>query len=382
MKIVYCIPSCYNSGGMERVLSVKANYLADKMNYEIVIVTTGQGNRKPYFDHSSKIQFVDLDVNYNEIETLPIYRKWFILKDKRILHKKRLKDLLYKIKADIVVSMFTHETSFLYKIKDGSFKILELHFSKHFRDLHNKYNHASLFIKIIGKVLNYRDFLAAKKYDKFVVLTEEDKRNWKGFSNIEAISNPIFFVADEKADYHSHQVIAVGRLCAQKGFDFLIPIWASIDVVLREQWHLTIYGSGPDYNKLINLIEHFQLSDSVTIHQPIKDIKTVYKESSILCFTSRYEGFGLALMEAMSCGLACISFDCPCGPSEIISDNRNGILVQSFDTKTFAVRLMDLMHNELKRKALGENAYSSIRHLYSEDVIMQKWVTLFSQLAK
>ena len=382
MKIVYCIPACYNSGGMERVLATKANYLAEKSGYEVTIITTGQKGKEPYFHFSPKIRLIDLGINYDDIEGLPIYKKWTCLKDKKKLHKQKLGKVLLDIRANIVISMFTHETSFLYKIKDGSIKILELHFSKHFRDLHNKYNHANILKRCIGKILNQRDFNSAKKYDRFVVLTHEDKKAWKGFSNIEVISNPIPFVADEPADSLSKNIIAIGRLCPQKGFDLLIDIWSKVDESLRQQWHLTIYGSGPDYDTLMQSIEQHKLKESISICNPVKDIIAVYKKSSIMCFTSRYEGFGMALTEAMSCGVACISFNCPCGPSEIILDNYTGRLIQAFDTNDFAAKLTDLMQDENKRSELGKNAFHFIRESYNIDTIMNKWLNLFSKITQ
>lgn len=378
MKIVYCIPSCYNSGGMERVLSIKANYLASH-NYDITIITTSQHSKKPYFPLSSAIRLIDLEINYDQIEKLPLYKKILPLKNKKSLHKKRLQEALENIKADIVISMFTHEVSFLCKIKDGSTKILELHFSKHFRELDDKYNKATFLKKLSSKILNLRDFHAAKKYDKFVVLTKEDKEDWGKLSNITVIQNPIPFNHNNRTNLHSKNAIAVGRLCSQKGFDMLVEIWSKIDSEIRSQWHLTIFGAGPDEQKLRNLIFKYKLAESISIHAPVKNIEDEYLKCSIMCFTSRYEGFGMSLFEAMSCGLACISFNCPCGPSEIIN-KKNGKLINAFDTATYASELTELMLNEDLRKNLGTNAIVDIHEKLAIDVVMQKWINLFNTL--
>ncbi|HIZ85035.1 MAG TPA: glycosyltransferase family 4 protein [Candidatus Coprenecus stercoravium] len=379
MKIVYCIPSCHNSGGMERVLSVKANYLAQC--HDITIITTSQHNKEPYFTFSSNIKLIDLDINYDDLENLSPYKKIFYLSKKKALHKKRLKTVLHSIKADIVVSLFTHEISFLYKIKDGSSKLLELHFSKYFRNLDDKYNNANILKKTISRLLNYRDFNLTKKYNKFIVLTQEDKLDWKGLKNIDVIPNPISFSSNIKTDYHSKEVIAAGRLCPQKGFDLMIKIWSKLNKDIQEQWHLTIYGSGPDEKLLQELIYSYNLEKNITLHAPVKNITHEYLNSSIFCFTSRYEGFGMTLAEAMSCGLACISFDCPCGPSEII-DHQNGILIKSFDINSFVSKLEQLMQDESLRKNIGEKAYYSIRSQFSLEKIMQKWLNVFNDLKK
>lgn len=382
MRIVYCIPSCYNSGGMERVLSLKANYLADKMGYEVYIVTTGQKNNEPYYPMSKKIRFIDLGINYDELESFPIYKKIYYKLLKQYEHRKKLEQLLSRLSVDIVVSMFTHEMPFLYKIKDGSAKVLEIHFSKQFRTLHNYYNHVGWVTRVLGYYLNYRDCVAAKKYDQFVVLTQEDKLSWKGFSNIRVIYNPMTFMPDSVSDYKAKSVIAVGRLCAQKGFDTLIDIWNRIDPELRKSWTLSIYGSGPDYDLLNKQIRDLDLSQEVKLCSPTNDIASVYEHSSILCFTSRYEGFGMAVIEAMSFGLSCISFNCPCGPSDIIENGVNGFLIKSFDCKAFAVKLSELMNNESKRKEIGERAFETARNKFGIEVIMKQWVDLFLMLKK
>lgn len=382
MKIVYCIPSTYNSGGMERVLSVKTNYLADIKNFDITIITTSQHNYKPFFPFSHKIKLIDLGINYDDITGLSYFKKWTYLRKKKKLHKALLVKVLNEIKADIVISMFTHETTFLYKINDGSKKILELHFSKKFRQYNDKYNNTGILKKIISCYLNFRDFQSAKQYDKFIVLTNEDKKEWKNFKNIEVISNPIFFDCKEVINNNSNEIIAVGRLCPQKGFDLLIKIWAKIEKGLRDKWHLTIYGSGPDYDKLQDKINRYKLNDSISIHPATKDIESVYNNSSIFCFTSRYEGFGLSLLEAMAHGLPCISFNCPCGPSEIIDNNHSGILINSFDTDEFSSKLTKLMSDSELRARLGHNAYTSINANYNINNIMSKWLTLFSDITK
>lgn len=382
MRIAYCIPSCYNSGGMERVLSLKANYLADKMDYEVFIITTGQKNNKPYYPLSPKIQLIDLGINYSDIEHLPLYKKIHWVFIKRYKHRKLLSRTLYQLKADIVISMFTHELPFLYKIKDGSSKVLEIHFSQQFRTLHNLYNHANWIVRLLGCWLNHRDQISARKYDRFVVLTREDKATWKNFSNIEVIYNPTTFIPSERADYRSKKAIAVGRLCAQKGFDMLINIWNSIDKKSRCGWSLSIYGSGPDNQSLHQQIKSLGLETEIEIYPPTCNIAEVYKNSSILCFTSRYEGFGMVVVEAMSFGVVPISFDCPCGPKDIIANGSNGILIRSFDQKEFASKLAELMNNENQRKQMGENAITSIQEKFEISSIMKQWVNLFQSLRK
>ena len=129
MKIVYCIAGTYNSGGMERVLANKANYLVRK-GYEVVIVTTDQRGQKPFFSLDQCICCYDLGINYEENNGKSFVNKLIHYPFKQWKHKKRLSALLKELKADIEISMFCNDASLLPSIQDGSRKVLEIHFSR------------------------------------------------------------------------------------------------------------------------------------------------------------------------------------------------------------------------------------------------------------
>ena len=379
MKIIYCIPSCHNSGGMERVLSVKANYLADVVGWDISVITTEPVSQNNHYQFSSKIHFYNLDIHYKEIENISLWKKTIMVLKKKLQHKKKLQELLFHLKPDIVVSMFTHDVSFLYKIKDGSKKVCELHFSKKFRKLHNESNHAGIANRMISYYLDHRDFKAASHYDRFVVLTEEDQKTWYPLKNIKVIYNPLPFIAEQTANIHTKKVLAIGRLCPQKGFDMLVDIW---NVVCKniEGWELNIYGDGPDYAALDSKIKQYSLHKTIHMYPATTNIQSVYLNSSIFCFPSRYEGFSMALMEAMSYGLPAIAFKCPCGPSEIIENGINGILVENKNINDFAYELQKLMKDEKLREEYGIRAAMETKYKFNIDHIMKQWVSLFNDL--
>ena len=162
----------------------------------------------------------------------------------------------------------------------------------------------------------------------------------------------------------------------------LINIWNSIDKKSRCGWSLSIYGSGPDNQSLHQQIKSLGLETEIEIYPPTCNIAEVYKNSSILCFTSRYEGFGMVVVEAMSFGVVPISFDCPCGPKDIIANGSNGILIRSFDQKEFASKLAELMNNENQRKQMGENAITSVQEKFEISSIIKQWVNMFQSLRK
>ncbi len=366
MKIAYCIESAYNSGGMERVLSLKANYLCEKLGYDVYVITTDQASHSNFFEFSDRIKFIDLDVGYKELAGKPFVRKTYLYWKKRRMHYARLKNVLDGLNADIVISMFGKEASMLWRIKDGSRKILEFHFSKYMRLMVQQ----SAAMKAINLFRTLMEDIFARHYDRMIVLTQEDGKSWKRFRNLMVIPNPTFMHPDRPAALDNKRVIVVGRLCHQKGLDMLVSAWALVHQS-EPDWHLDIYGSGEWKESLERQITECGLDTSIRIHQPVTDIQSIYMESSILALTSRYEGFPLVLTEAMGCGVPVVSFACKCGPRDIIKDGYNGFLVRENDVKGFAEKLLHLMRRRDIRKEMGKNAMSSAQE-YDMEIIMKK----------
>ncbi len=373
MKILYCIQATYNSGGMERILSLKANYLADILNYDVYIVTTDQNDKPNFYFFSPKIKFVDLNIGYSNINGSNLLKKILVRHKKILLHKKKLYDLLLTIKPDIVISMFGREVDFLWKYKDGSKKVLEFHFSRYVRIKRKQ----PLPWKIISLFNTYKDNIFARKYDKFVVLTKEDSNYWKKCPNCVCIPNPAINLRAQTSSCENKRIIAVGRLSYQKGYDTLLKIWYLIENKVPD-WSLHIFGGGELELELKKQISKFKLQ-SVIIHKPTSNINKEYLSSSVFVLSSRYEGFPMVLLEAMSCGLPVVSFACKCGPRDIVKDGYNGFIVEEGNNRKFADKLLYIIQNESCRKAMGRNAKESVK-LYNMDDIMAQWDTLFKSL--
>lgn len=373
MRIVYCIAGTYNSGGMERVLANKANYLSD-IGHEIIIVTTDQMHRKSFFPMSPKIQMYDLDINYEENFNSGFIGKSIAFVKKQKIHRKRLTYLLGKIKADVIVSMFCGDVYLLPYMKDGSKKVLEIHFSKYKR---LQYGRKGL-LRLVDHIFTYRDKKIVSLYDRFIVLTDSDAQLWGKLSNLQVIPNFLPFESDARSNLTNRQIIAVGRLDYQKGFDNLINIWKKVSE-RSEGWVLKIIGDGPLRTQLLNQIANMGLKDRIILQNATSDIVKEYLNSSILVMTSRYEGFGMVLLEAQSVGVPTISFDCKCGPGEIIVDSRNGYLIPEGQFDMFADKLLDLINDSVKRYRMGEAAYEDSAR-FSAKNIMGKWITLFESL--
>lgn len=375
MKIVYCIAGIFNSGGMERVLANKANYFAEQ-GHEVTIVTTDQNGRVPYFSLNPAIQQIDLGINYFKIQNLGIFSKIKAYTKLQRKHKAILYNELKRINADVVISMFDHEVSFLWKIKDGSKKIVEIHFSK-FKRI--QYGRRGLW-KWIDRYRSWKDEVTVKRYDKFVVLTQEDRAYWGDLKNIQVIPNANSFEPATTASLLKKQVLAVGRYDHQKNFEDLIKAWELLSKEYPD-WILNIFGQGDLREVYEKLISAYGLQKKINLCAPTNDIESVYLDHTILAMSSLYEGLPMALLEAQVCGLPMVSYACKCGPKDIIEDGVNGFLVPENDFRVLSDRLQILMGDEMLRVKMGK-ASKRLAQRFSNENVMLQWNLLFDKLTK
>ena len=377
MKLIYCTHSLCNPGGMERVLLNKVTWLCANTDWEIKIVTTDQHGRPLFYPVPDGVVMIDLDINYSNDNDKGVLTKITGYLRRRRLHKERLTELLMREKADVVVSLYPSESSFIPSIKDGSKKVLELHFNKFFR---LQYNRTGL-LGLIDRWRTRQDERIVRRFDRFVVLTEEDKGYWGDMPNIQVIPNAALFMADRYADMSRKRVIAVGRLDYQKGFDRLIDAWQIVcSTGLFQEWRLDIFGQGEWKDMLKARIKEYGLQNSLHLNEPTKEIAKEYADSSMLVMSSNYEGFPMVMIEAMACGLPVVTFDFKCGPRDIIKDEENGLIVPDGDIQALADAMMRLMANESLRQTMSVEA-RKVTETYSEEVVMGKWVSLFEGLA-
>lgn len=376
MKIIYCTHSTYNPGGMERVLLNKVTYLSQLPGWEVAVVTTDQHQRPPFYPFPEKVRMTDLEINYSEDNEKGAWKKITGYLRKRKEHKRKLTALLLKEKPDIVVSLYPSESSFIPDIKDGSKKVLELHYCKFFR---LQYGRKGL-LGWIDKLRTRQDEQIVRRFDKFVVLTNEDRGYWGDLPNIEVIPNAAMHVSDAYSDVMNKRVIAVGRLDYQKGFDRLIQAWELVQHTGKfTDWKLDIYGQGEWQEMLQQMIDKAELQNTVCLNRPTKQIGEEYVKSDMLVMSSNYEGFPMVMIEAMACGLPVVSFDYKCGPKDIIQSGINGLLVPNGDIQALADAMMKVMEDEAYRKMLSLNARKVV-DTYSEQAVMAQWIRLFTSI--
>jgi glycosyltransferase involved in cell wall biosynthesis len=214
--------------------------------------------------------------------------------------------------------------------------------------------------------------------DAVVVLTASDAKHYSFHKNIKIIPNSLSFLTEKKSELTNKVVLAVGRLTYQKGFDLLI---SAISLIKSEcnGWEVKIIGSGEDEDKLREQIKILHLGDIIRICPPTNAIIQEYLEASIFVLSSRYEGLPMVMIEAQSCGLPIVSFDCTEGPAEIVHHNEDGLLVENGDIEGLSKALLDLMQDQERRIRFGEKAIQSANTYKSENVF-RLWDSLFSNL--
>lgn len=376
-KIVYCVPSLYIPGGVERVLTLKANYFADQLGYDVTIVLTDGKDKAPAFPLSDKVKVVNLDINFDELWDCSFFKKACLYFVKQRQYRRKLESVLMNIRPDITDSLLRREINFINSIRDGSKKIGELHVNRsNYRNF--EANETNLLKNLFARFW-MRDLIRhLRKLDRFVVLTEEDKNAWSELDNVVAIPNPVSFQTTEVSDLSRQRVIVVGRYAYQKGFDMLLKAWKIVEQGCQD-WSLAVYGSGErePYERMIDSLGIDRSRCHLYGNTP--EIQKAYLESSIFAVSSRFEGLSMAMLEAMSCGLPVVSFACPCGPRDVISDGENGILVPKEDYEQLARGVLRLIQNPGLLKEMGRKAKSRAGD-FKMDVLAGKWVALFNSL--
>lgn len=377
MKLVYIFGPFAAKGGTERILCDKMNWLAEVAGYEIVFVTYEQGNHPFAYPLSKKIRHVDLNTRFFTVSTMPLLKKIYFKITLPRLFKHRLRQLLDEIQPNLVIST-TYSLALFREILSMPYRhVVESHVY-YGRLLQSIFTH----IPWLDRKISQHLLKMLKRCEKVVVLTHKDAACWKDYDNIEVIHNVVTNYPEKITDVADRpkRIIAVGRLHAQKGFDLLIQSWQLI-AARHPDWQLVVYGHGGDLQKLQQQLEKAGLTSSMTFAGTTDNIYKEYQNSAFYVMSSRYEGWGLVLVEAMSCGLPCVSFDCPYGPSDIIRDGEDGFLVENGNIQQLAEKIELLINNKELRERLGVRARLNAAR-FTSDNIMPQWTKLFETIVQ
>lgn len=376
-RIVYCTPSLYMAGGVERVLTLKANYFTEHLGHDVIIIITDGGGKPFFFPLSDKVKVINLNINFDEIWHRSLFTKVVLYFHKQQLFRKRLSTELTSIRPDVTISTLRREINFITSIKDGSKKIGEIHINKsHFRNFSPD---KSSFIKRIFSKIWINDVVGKiKKLDRFVVLTEYDRIDWKEIPYVDVIPNPLSFYPVESSNLHSKRVIAIGRYLDDKGYDLLLRAWSIVEKLCVD-CELDIYGDG-DKSFYVDLTKELHLDrNRCRLHGRVSDVMSEYMRSTLFICSSRYEGFCMGIIEAMACGIPVVSFDCEWGPRSIIRNGEDGLLVDNGDFDQMAHAIVALLNSPKRLLEMGRKAKENVRR-FEIGKIAEMWANLFDEL--
>lgn len=385
MKICFITDSIFSYGGVERVVSVIASSLTS--NHEVDVLCTKDRfpiNRELY-NLNPKVN-INIDSSIKKKDTISHLFSGFgrkLNKKTGILNNKSMLQLSEKSYFPEVI-----KTNFINYLNNKNYDVVigvEGYYSVLLGIICN-----NLKSKVIGWQHNsyYAYFNTPNKYnwrqdelfekyirnlDKYIVLTDEDKCCVeKMFSaNCVRIYNPLSFNSAIKSNCTEKNIISVGRLVKeQKGFDLLTEAFAIIAPKCSD-WILQIIGDGEEKENLNNLVHKLNMEKQIKIQPFTNHIEDYYLNSSIFVSSSRWEGFGLVITEAMECGVPVVAFE-NSGPKEIINkNNENGILVPRNDISALASAILDLIKDEDKRKRISKESIERAKDFKIENIIKQ-----------
>ena len=364
MKIAFLIGSMAESGGIERVTANLANMWI-KLGYKVDVVVLDK-NETSFFIMDSKVKIISLNIeNYDSLFNMA---KWYI----DIL--KKFRKYLKNNKPDIVFGIWTSMATSA--IMAASFLKIPVVACEHIA-----------FCEVRKSLQFLRKFIYPFA-NTIVSLTDTDSALYKKMnSNSLTIPNAILNVENNQpVNNNSKIILAVGRIVPQKGFDLLILAWAKIAARYPE-WKLKIIGRKDDKHKvyiesLYSLIRQYNLSSQIIIANPTSNIFHEYKNAEFFVMSSRFEGLPMVLLEAMSVGLAVISFDCPTGPREIIEHKQNGILVEKNNIDALSESITQYIEDKDFRSKMAMNAQKHIVVNFGEEKVCTMWKSLTDKILR
>lgn len=381
MKVLYIINKMTNLAGIERILTCKMNYLSEKTDYQVFLTTYEQNGSALSFPLNPKIAYQPMNAPMPQRENHSFICWLISYYHARKLFRKEIKILLEELQPDILIC-----TNYSFQVLDIILSIsqklkiktvLESHTKSETVSMAYKFQYHQQLYKLI-RIWDKKLLRSLKHCQCVVTLTKQDVPFWQqNAKKIEVIPNILTITPKHVTNYNVKRVISAGRYMTEKGFDRLLSAWHLLPD-LYSDWSLFIFGD-EDRTPYQRIVDSYHLNGKVHLMPATDNIAEEFSKSSLYVMSSRYEGFGLVLAEAMSCGLPCIAFDCPYGPREIITNGDDGILVKDGDIEELATQMQHLMSNADLRKAMGENAIRNIARFHPESII-KRWENLFEDI--
>lgn len=377
MKIIYFHDAIARLGGVERVFVEKMNYLAEKYNQDVYLITTCQGNHPLAFPLSSKVKHIDLSVRFHTKYQYSLPKRLYVgWKMNRELVVK-LNNIVNEINPDIIITTSYYKADTICQLKYRAKKIIESHAPRGYLGNNDGVNRS--YVSRIYRKWQFNNYYKSveKQSDTIVTLTKGDARNWKS-GGVITIPNIVDLQNKMHSSLKNKTALFAGRFLYEKGLSRMLEAW-KIVVDKRNDWTLKLVGEGEQKEVLVKQCKMLGIENKVVFEGVTSNMVDEYCNASLFLLTSRFEGFGLVLAEAMQCGVPCVSFDCPHGPADIIDNEQNGILVENGNIEEFANAVLKLMEDEELRIKMGKAAIEKAKN-YLPETIMPQWIKLFNQL--
>lgn len=364
-KIIFCVRNMKMVGGKERAVANLANALTTL--YDISILNL-EGNEESFYPLKNQVRLFTLNILSFLGSGKNIYTAYLFFKGVKALAQfiKREKPSIL-IGNDFLINIMLVIAKYRARSK---VKIIG-------------WEHISLEEPIISarkQLQRLRDFFY-KKLEALVVITKSDA-DFCDRTGIKAflISHPKSFTFDGTVDYAHKNILTIARLSYQKGLDLYLQLIASLKHNMNG-WMFTLVAKEDDIKmaELEKMIAQYDVGSYINIQTPHSNVIDFYKQASIYLLTSRYEGLPLTLIEAQTCGLPCVSFDCKTGPSDIITQNVDGFIIPPFRITEMAEKLSMLMQSEELRERMGKDAQKASER-YDEAPIIASWYQLIDHL--
>lgn len=378
MHILFIAKSVGTIGGEEIVTILKANALAAIPGNQVTIACLYMGG---YPEHcprpvSPAVSVIPIGENFDGLPASPlkmalayVSRLWRI--------RRNLVRIIGQLQPDVIVNagrLLRFSVSPI-SVSRRQVKVHELHLASNWRQ-HMGSHH-------LRRLQNFIDFkILARGFDALFLLTQADKRaHFPRNPRYRVMPNPLTIPYEpEKNDDARRQkiVLSAGRLATEKNFPGLIRAWAQV-APQAPGWKLRILGQGSEKQHILAEAQRLGVADSVELPGPSTQVASEMRQASIFALASHVEGWALVLTEAAACGLPLVSYDTPYGPSDIITDGHNGILVTYDDEPAMAAALLRLIRNKDERQAMGRQA-SIMAQQYLPATIARRWMQEYTAL--
>lgn len=364
MKLLFVLRSLVDFGGIERVMSDKMNFLVQQ-GHDVLLVTYEQSGQALSYPLEETVKHQDLDCRYYTVYQYSILKRLVKIRQLKHLFKQRFNQLVAKEHPDAIV-IVSNAGEFMKEVMTAPYgkKVVEAH---------------GAFPAIMAgetwktKIKAKQILNSIKKSDLLISLTSADAEYWKYYvPKVTNIPNPVTFYI-ENPDVSLKQngrIICVGRLHEQKRIDRLIDAFSMI-ANNYPSWYIDVYGTGEKKAELEKQIEQSGLIHRIHLLEPTRQIKEEYLKSQFFVLSSDYEGMPLVLLEAMACGVPCVSTRCPFGPSELIEDGETGLLT-NLDSHDLASKMEWMIVHNKERNIMGVKAHQAAAH-YKKENVMRMW---------